>query len=60
MIKNILTAFFFTLSVLPSMGQINIIPRPAIIEKGSVVFNFLLKQLSVQREKVQVKLLKPL
>ena len=38
MIKNILTAFFFTLSVLPSMGQINIIPRPAIIEKGSGSF----------------------
>lgn len=38
MIKNILTAFFFTLSVLPSMGQINIIPRPAIIEEGSGSF----------------------
>lgn len=38
MIKKVLTAFFFTLSVLPSMGQINIIPRPAVVEEGSGSF----------------------
>ena len=51
MIKNILTAFFFTLSVLPSMGQINIIPRPAIIEEGSGSFQ--LSPQTVIRSKVK-------
>ncbi|EHG24648.1 hypothetical protein HMPREF9332_00123 [Alloprevotella rava F0323] len=38
MIKKVLTVLFFALSLLPSMGQVNIIPRPAIVEEGSGSF----------------------